>query len=192
MAAEITFGAHVHARAVVARCVGRVLTSPRSGLEPTLTVGLSPARRDAGFFRPPPDGWPGCAWPGLPIPAEDGYLVEPDRHSPAGLYARLRRFTPHSDPTEPLPPLGRLRSLTGIVVGRTWRCEGRIIPERRYRGGGWGTGEPQHVEVDPGCLQEQRRVPLVQVALPPGGRGVARVAFVWTEDLTVQGGDADG
>ncbi len=168
------FGGRVEVRAVVQRCRGEVIRPPRSGLEPSFSSWPQQRRRDGGYLRAGP--WWGdqgdADWSGEPIPADNGYLLEPSRESPAGIYIRLRRFTLWTDlegkPVDKTTP--------GIVIGSTWRAEGRLIPTERLSG-------EYGAEVEQGCLLDQRRVPLLQVALEPIPGSAARVAFVWHEDV---------
>jgi hypothetical protein len=169
-AITIPYGRSVKVRAFVARCRGADFVDGNArGFEVVLQrtkgwIGYLPFGTDLAG-----DG----GWPGQPIPAPDGYLLEPNQDSPPGIYIRLRRC-PF---TEPATPQG------GIVIGRTWRQEGRLVPTQRHQDlYGYGT------EVDDGYLAETRRVPLVQVALDPSSAatpGVARLALVWPGDLEV-------
>jgi hypothetical protein len=84
---------------------------------------------------------------------------------PHAIYARMVR-APFDDPVE------------GIVVGCTWRVEGEVVPLSITHGDMWGPGE-----ADGGWVENQRRVPMVQVALKVADRRRARVVLARPEDV---------
>lgn len=162
-APALAFGTTVQVRAVVQRCRGE--TATHVAREPIFLARIQRTRRDGGYLRVDEPDDAGSDWPGHSIPDGDDYLLEPGTQSRPGIYVRLRRLAYHG---------------SGLVVGHTWRCEGRLVPTERSFGE-YGS------EIDEGGLLDQRRVPLIQVAFSPITRpdGPARVAFVWHEDLAV-------
>lgn len=77
-------------------------------------------------------------------------------------------------------PLPEVRE--GVVIGNTWRNEGRRVPRQVY-GSSWG-GEP--MEADDGHLEDVRRVNVVQVALRVGKYRRACVVTVVPDDITTE------
>jgi hypothetical protein len=87
----------------------------------------------------------------------------------SGSFVRMVRV-PFDDPVE------------GVVIGNTWRLEGRRTPRVSY-GSSWG-GEP--VEANDGSLEDQRRVEVVQVALKVGPRRRAQIVTAAPADITTE------
>lgn len=120
---------------------------------------------------------------------EAWYFTDPfgeQRWNKRGVWEQWRE--PHGLPVEPEPALPtsgthrRLRRVEraceGVVVGRTWRAEGRY-----FKGGGYGE------DWDPSIFEESRRVEVLQVAVDPGDVGgrfyAAQVVDVLPCDLSL-------
>jgi hypothetical protein len=148
--------------ALVAAQIVRVIRDP---LPDRVVYKQAQPRRDAGRYQSH-DFKDATGWPGEPVPLAWNSAVpqfDPEPDEPIGALVRLRR-------------LPFRRPQTGIVIGATFRQEGRIL------GGRTDADDPAHL-AGPG-----RRIELAEVALQPGGRGKATLVLAHPRDCYVPEG----